>query len=96
MPKKSAAKFRIYPSIGIARLGNGPADKQHVIFSPEIPWANLFETDNEYLMPDGKIKKQAQRFYIYECDNSGKPVRPINPADYEIRWSAEVANKKPF
>lgn len=96
MPKKSAARFRIYPSIGIARLGNGPAEKEHVIFSPEIPWANLFETDNEYLMPDGKIKKQAQRFYIYECDSSGKPVRQINPADYDIRWSAEVANKKPF
>jgi hypothetical protein len=96
MPKKSAAKFRIYPSIGIARLGNGPAEKQHVIFSPEIPWANLFETDNQYLMPDGKIKKQAQRFYIYECDSSGKPLRQIDPVDYDIRWSAEVANKKPF
>ena len=96
MPKKSAARFRIYPSIGIARLGNGPAEKEHVIFSPEIPWANIFETDNEYLMPDGKIKKQAQRFYIYECDSSGKPVRQIDPADYDIRWSAEVANKKPF
>ena len=96
MPKKSTARFRIYPSIGVARLGNGPAEKEHVIFSPEIPWANLFETDNQYLMPDGKIKKQAQRFYIYECDSSGKPVRQIDPADYDIRWSAEVANKKPF
>lgn len=96
MPKKSAARFRIYPSIGVARLGNGPAEKEHVIFSPEIPWANLFETDNHYLMPDGKIKKQAQRFYIYECDNGGKPVRQIDPADYDIQWSAEVANKKPF
>jgi len=96
MPKKSATRFRIYPSIGVARLGNGPAEKEHVIFSPEIPWANLFETDNHYLMPDGKIKKQAQRFYIYECDRSGKPVSQIDPADYDIRWSAEVANKKPF
>jgi hypothetical protein len=96
MKNKSAARFRIYPSIGVARLGNGPAEKQHVIFSPEIPWANLFETDNHYLMPDGKIKKQAQRFYIFECDKRGKPVRQIDPADYDIRWSAEVANKKPF
>jgi len=96
MPKKSAARFRIYPSIGVARLGNGPAEKQDVIFSPEIPWANLFETDNHYLMPDGKIKKQAQRFYIYECDRRGKPLRQIDTADYEIRWTAEVANKKPF
>jgi hypothetical protein len=96
MPKKSATRFRIYPSIGVARLGNGPAEQEHVIFSPEIPWANLFETDNHYLMPDGKIKKQAQRFYIYECDRSGKPLRQIDPAAYDISWSAEVANKKPF
>lgn len=96
MKKNSTARFRIYPSIGVARLGNGPAEKQHVIFSPEIPWGNLFETDNHYLMPDGKIKKQAQRFYIFECDKRGRPVRQIDPADYDIRWSAEVANKKPF
>lgn len=96
MPTKPAGKFRIYPSIGVARLGNGPAEKQHVIFSPEVPWKNIFEMNNEYLMPDGKIKKQAQRFYIYECDSSGKPLRQIDPAKYEIQWSAEVANKKPF
>ena len=37
----SNPKFRIYPSIGIARLGNGPATKEEVIFSPKVPWANL-------------------------------------------------------
>lgn len=89
-------KFRIYPSIGVARLGNGPAEKDQVIFSPEIPWANLYETDNHYLTEDGKIKKQAQRFYIYECDENGVPVKQIDPAAYDIKWTAEVANKKPF
>ncbi|NET55651.1 MAG: hypothetical protein F6K47_05625 [Symploca sp. SIO2E6] len=89
-------KFRIYPSIGIARLGNGPAEKDQVIFSPEIPWANLFETDNEYLTDQGEIKKQAQRFYIYQCDEAGNPIKKIDPAEYEIEWTTEVANKKPF
>lgn len=89
-------KFRIYPSIGIARLGNGPAEQKQVVFSPEVPWANLFETDNNYRTKDGRIKKQAQRFYIYECDKNGKPVRQIDPKNYDIEWSAEVANKKPF
>jgi hypothetical protein len=37
--------FRIYPSIGIARMGNGPANKEEVVFSPEVPWKNLFETN---------------------------------------------------
>ncbi|NEQ37393.1 MAG: hypothetical protein F6K40_14420 [Okeania sp. SIO3I5] len=89
-------KFRIYPSIGIARLGNGPAEKDQVVFSPEIPWANLFETENEYLTDKGEIKKQAQRFYIYQCDDAGNPIKKIDPAEYEIEWTAEVANKKPF
>ena len=89
-------KFRIYPSLGIARLGNGPAEKDQVVFSPEVPWANLYETDLNYLTETGEIKKQAQRFYIYECDDCGKPVRPISTEDYDIQWSVEVANKKPY
>lgn len=96
MKTNKSAQFRIYPSIGVARVGNGPAEQDQVIFSPEVPWANLFETDNKYRTADGRVKKQAQRFYIYECDKDGKPIRPIDPADYDIKWSAEVANKKPF
>ena len=89
-------KFRIYPSIGITRMGNGPAEKDQVIFSPEIPWANLYETDNEYLTKTGQLKKQAQRFYIYECDEHGNPTRRIYEDEFDIEWSVEVANKKPF
>ncbi len=89
-------KFRIYPPLGVARLGNGPAEKDKVVFSPEVPWANLYETDLDYLTDDGEIKKQAQRFYIYECDDFGKPIRPISTEDYDIQWSVEVANKKPY
>ena len=96
MNSQAHPKFRIYPSIGIARVGNGPARKKHVIFSPEIPWANLFEVDNDYLTKNGKIKKQAQRFYIYACDDEGNPVGQIDPNEYDIEWTVEVANKKPF
>ncbi|MBE9070381.1 LodA/GoxA family CTQ-dependent oxidase, partial [Leptolyngbya cf. ectocarpi LEGE 11479] len=96
MNNQTQPKFRIYPSIGIARIGNGPAEKECVIFSPEIPWANLFEVDNDYLTEDGRIKKQAQRFYIYACDDEGNPVGQIEPDDYNIEWTVEVANKKPF
>ena len=49
-------------------------------FSPEVPWANLYETDNEYLTERGELK-QAQRFYIYECDDEGKPTRQIREDD---------------
>ena len=90
------SKYKIYPSIGIARLGNAEATQDDAVFSPEIPWANLYETDNNYRTPDGKLKKQAQRFYIYECKDDGTPIGPINEDEFEITWSAEVANKKGF
>lgn len=96
MSTRKLPKFRIYPSLGIARLGNGPATKDQVIFSPEIPWANLFDTDQHYLTEEGALKKQAQRFYIYECDDNGVPVKQIDANDYDIEWTVEVANKKPF
>jgi hypothetical protein len=89
-------KFRIYPSIGIARMGNGKAEKDDVVFSPEVPWDNLYETDRDYINEDGALKKQAQRFYIYVCDDEGNPTHKISPDDYDIEWTAEVANKKPF
>lgn len=96
MGTQEKPKFRIYPSIGIARLGNGKAEKSEVVFSPEVPWANLYETDKNYYTADGALKKQAQRFYIYQCDDDGNPVSKIDPNEYEIHWTAEVANKKPF
>ncbi|NVB39863.1 hypothetical protein G6O69_18615 [Pseudenhygromyxa sp. WMMC2535] len=89
-------RYRIYPSIGVARLGNGRADKVDAIFSPEIPWANLFDPGAQYLNEEGAIRKQAQRFYIYECDERGFPKSKLNAETYKIEWTVEVANKKPF
>ena len=43
MKDQKKPEFRIYPSIGIARMGNGPANKDEVVFSPEVPWKNLFD-----------------------------------------------------
>ncbi|MDG1333761.1 MAG: LodA/GoxA family CTQ-dependent oxidase [Crocinitomicaceae bacterium] len=96
MNSENNPKFRIYPSIGIARLGNGRANKEDVVFSPEVPWENIFDTDKEYISEDGALKKQAQRFYIYRCDDQGNPIERISPDEFDIEWTAEVANKKPF
>lgn len=96
MENKEKPAFRIYPSIGIARMGNGPATKEEVTFSPEVPWKNLFETDLVPHTSEGALKKQAQRFYIYKCDSEGNPTQKISPEEYEIEWFVEVANKKPF
>ncbi|CAM1367545.1 LodA/GoxA family CTQ-dependent oxidase [Tenacibaculum xiamenense] len=90
-------KLRIYPSIGIARLGNGPATKEDVVFTPEVPWNNLFDENLEFRTKSGALKKQAQRFYIYECNDNGIPIKKIDPGKCDkIEWTVEVANKKPF
>lgn len=52
-------KLRIYPSIGISRVGNGPATREDVVFSPEVPLANLYDTKLQFRTADGAIKKQA-------------------------------------
>ena len=96
MKDQRKPSFRIYPSIGIARMGNGPATKEDVVFSPEVPWKNLFDTSIIPHTAEGALKKQAQRFYIYKCDDEGNPIEKISPNDYDIEWFVEVANKKPF
>ena len=96
MKDQKNPSFRIYPSIGIARMGNGPANKDEVVFSPEVPWKNLFDIKLKPFTEYGALKKQAQRFYIYKCDKEGNPTEKIHPNDYKIEWSVEVANKKPF
>ncbi len=96
MKEQKNPAFRIYPSIGIARMGNGPATKEEVVFSPEVPWKNLFDPDIVPYTSEGALKKQAQRFYIYQCDEKGNPVEKISPENYDIEWFVEVANKKSF
>lgn len=91
--------YKIYPSLGCARVGNGPAKKEHVIFTPEVPWENQDKVSLDYLMPDGAIKKQAQRFRIYECDANGVPTKQIEIGKdgvQKVKWHADVANKKAF
>ncbi len=90
--------YAIHPAIGVARLGNlAPdlADPGSWFLGPEVP----FETANAgrpYKGADGRMKKQAQRFRIYEFEN-GRAVREVTleAADVrEIRWTVHLANRK--
>ena len=89
---KADDDYQIFPPLGIARVGNGPANKQDSLFISEAPWQNLYKTDNNYLTSDGKVKKVAQRFRVIH--NNG--TTPFDASKYYIKWTVEVANKKPF
>jgi len=82
--------FKIYPSIGIARLGNAPTD---FFIGPEIPGKNA-KPAGGYKDEQGRIKRQAARFRIYGYDENGLLVKEVTSADAQIKWTVHLANKK--
>jgi hypothetical protein len=82
----------IYPSIGIARLGNS-ADAWFV--GPEVPDPAPL-SPGSYRDATGALKRQAARFRVYGIDATGAIVRELTGAEQavEITWRVELANTK--
>lgn len=99
--------YRIFPPIGIARLGNSISE---FFIGPETPGSPGTE-----LKPDGtetavveyktgdtgnpatsyQVKRQAARFRIYEFDDAGGGGKLFTlPAGARIEWSVRLVNKK--
>lgn len=84
-------KIKIFPSIGIMRVGNSPDE---YFIGPEIP--------GHYELPAGgfkdaqcRIKRQAARFRLYGYDNEGsKPIEITDQNAAQIKWTVKLANKK--
>jgi hypothetical protein len=84
----------IYPSIGVARVGNAPGAKDYVI-GPEV-------TDPEplplgsYRDAEGRLKRQAARFRIYGVNARGEIVRELTGPDSgaKVTWKVQLANTK--
>lgn len=92
MPIKT---LRIFPPIGIARLGNSP----EFFIGPEIPGVRDVPQDG-YKDASCRVKRQAARFRLYAYDENdaliienGKP-KEITMADASIKWTVELANTK--
>jgi hypothetical protein len=173
------ATYKIYPPLGVARIGNGPVNSKVATFTAEFPWQHFKNTSVEYLVTaddleilfksstiqqiiaaridnevcvdkalliealvlsdlgrwlslteikrfvddlqfvtippanvivfktgclaaladryHGAVKKQAQRFHIYECDDSGVPTKKLDMNTVaNLEWHVDVANKKAF
>ncbi len=92
--------FRIYPSIGIARVGNDPTQ---FYIGPEIPGHPGFDVGQQgnetriahYKADDDQIKRQAARFRLFEVpDGGGTPREAQLPAGATVEWTVHLVNKK--
>lgn len=87
--------FKIFPGIGIARLGNSP---DAFFIGPEAPGIVPAPGGGSYRDSSGRMKRQGARFRIYEysTDEYGheKVVREITDADATISWRVHLVNRK--
>src|SRR5690349_2591376 len=96
-------RYRIHPAIGIARVGNAPASEYFL--GPELPNQRAERApDTGTAVPpfksDGRIKRQAVRFRVFELVRDGGQwtvSREVSLADgdvAELTWTVHLANRK--
>ncbi len=85
-----AKSYKIFPSIGIARVGN--SESEHYL-APDSPQKD-FVPQGGYRDGNNKIKRMGQTFRIYEFEGD-TAVREITSAEADIVWEVELCNSKP-
>ncbi|MBS7253591.1 LodA/GoxA family CTQ-dependent oxidase [Flavobacterium branchiicola] len=88
---KRITHVKIHPGIGIARVGDSPAE---YYIGPEVfnPEPTQFGSTRD---SGGAIKRQAARFRIYAYDQYGNVVTEVEHSkNSSIQWSVHLANKK--
>lgn len=85
-------KAVIYPSIGVARVGNSPDEW---FIGPEVNEPEPLPPGS-YRDGHGRLKRQAARFRVYGVNALGKIVRELTGADTgaKIEWKVQLANTK--
>src|SRR5262249_22202279 len=89
-PMPQVAYCRIFPGIGIARLGDSP---DQLFIGPEAPGYPA-SSDGGFKDAQGRVKRQAARVPVYSFDDKGTLLRELTAADADITWTVQLANKK--
>lgn len=87
--REPVMSYRIYPSIGLARVGDSPDDYYLGAESPQLN----FVPGGGYRDASGKVRRMGQRFRIYEYADD-VPVREITAGEASIEWQVQLANSK--
>ena len=95
----SIEALRIYPPLGIARVGNAAAADAYVIGPeviggpPTLPDGAPARLVSDFRTENGEIKRQAARFRIYAHLKDGAVVE-VTAAAARIEWRVAIANLK--
>jgi hypothetical protein len=86
------AYCKIFPGIGVARVGNSPDE---YFIGPEAP-GHPPEPVGGFKDLVGRIKRQAARFRIYAFDAEHHVLQEIrlSTPDVTVEWTVRLANKK--
>src|SRR4051812_36382784 len=87
----SIKKCRIFPGIGIARLGNSPDE---LFIGPEVPDGVASPDGGAFKDAAGRVKRQAARFRVYGYDEADQLVAELTSDDVVIEWEVTLANTK--
>jgi L-Lysine epsilon oxidase N-terminal/L-lysine epsilon oxidase C-terminal domain/Iron-containing redox enzyme len=88
------AYCKIFPPIGIARLGNSPDE---YFIGPQVSGLMPDPGAGSYKDAQGRVKRQAARFHVYGYNAAGDVVAELtadHPAVGRIAWSVTLANAK--
>jgi len=99
--------YRIYPPMGIARVGNSVTEFFIAPEAPGGPGTELQADGTETPVVEYKtgntgdqatsfqVKRQAVRFRLYEFDDAGGlGRRAVLPAGATVEWAVRLVNKK--
>jgi len=97
--------LRIYPPLGIARVGNAedpnnPFTDDYVIgpeaigASATLPGGAPARYVSDFRTADGRIKRQAARFRVYAHLKNGRTIELTTATGVRIEWRVAIANLK--
>ena len=92
MAEPKIVRCAVHPALGIARVGNAPADQFYL--APEVPGRPADPAPGRFKNAEGQVRKEAARFRIYGYDAEGNVVKEITADDAEITWQVHLANRK--
>jgi hypothetical protein len=97
---EDVAALRVYPPIGLARVGNAPHPEDY-LFGPEVIGGGPTLADGspartvrDFRDRGGAIKRHAARFRIYAELKSGETIEITASPSVTIVWSVALANLK--